>query len=185
MASVNSGCSCSCSEKSGGSDGKTQDVSEKINAGNADAQDYKGALESYLGELKVLASKTQMKKLMDLSSDQKQTKVLFKQGLGDKNSLLDDGTGKFDSLAPLVKENKIEEIVKELYVIMRANSDNREVRAEAHRKLALCYYIMDDGFKCSAHMVKFNELMDAEVESAEKFEREALKDINDGRKQVE
>lgn len=170
-------CACVCSPrgdkiKTGGNAG------EKINpsALNIGPEKFSGALAAYLRELKVIETQSKLSALKQISKEQKGASVAFAQGLDKKSSLLDDDpTGKFKELEPLVKENKVDEIITVLHRIARENEGDRAVVMEADRKLSLCYYIVGDHLKCSGHMAKYNALLEEQVRREDELNEAAIK----------
>ncbi len=170
-------CACVCSprgvkSKTGGG------ADEKINpsALNIGPEKFSGALAVYLRELKVIEKQSKLSALKQISKEQKSASIAFERGIDNKNSLLgDDPTGKFKELEPLVKENKVDEIITVLHRIARENEGDRAVVMEADRKLSLCYYIVGDHLKCSGHMAKYNALLEEQVRREDELNEAAIK----------
>jgi hypothetical protein len=169
-------CACTCAPRRArtSSDG----VSERgkvLSASKVSAENFTGAFAAYLGELRAIENQSKMKALKQISIDQKSTQAAFSRGPDDKNSLLDDPSGKFKELEPLVKENKVDEIISALHRIARENAGDRPVVMEASRKLSLCYYLTGDHIKCSGHMAKYNALLEEEVRHEDEINEQVIK----------
>jgi len=161
-------CSCSCS----GPKTKTAPAVESVRNSSKISLDYfKSAFEIYLEESKIVSSNEYKQKMIELSREQKETQRSFAKGtsnVGSASSLLEDETGKFGSLKPLVKENRVDDVIVELGKIMERNSQNDEVMAEGHKKLGLCYYIKGDTRKYMEHYEKHRELSNEVIKRIEK-----------------
>jgi hypothetical protein len=170
---------CFCSSPQRGAKTKTGGGAEdKIieSALNIGAEKFSGALAVYLRELKVIEAQSKLSALKQISIEQKSSVIAFSRGLDNKSSLLDDDpTGKFKELEPLVKENKVNEIITVLHRIARENEGDRAVVMEADRKLSLCYYIVGDHLKCSGHMAKYNALLEEQVRREDELNEAAIK----------
>ena len=169
-------CSCACSP--GRSKTSSDGASERgkiLSASKVSAENFTGAFAAYLNELRAIENQAKMKALKQISIDQKSSQAAFSRGLDDKNSLLDDPSGKFKELEPLVKENKVDEIISVLHRIAHENSGDRTVVMEANRKLSLCYYLTGDHLKCSGHMAKYNALLEEEVRHEDEINEQVIK----------
>lgn len=169
-------CSCSCAPRRTRtlSDGSAQ-RGAIISASKVSAENFTGAFAAYLSELRAIENQAKMKALKQISADQKSSQAAFSRGMEDKNSLLDDPSGKFKELEPLVKENKVDEIISALHRIARENEGDRPVVMEANRKLSLCYYLSGDHLKCSGHMAKYNALLEEEVRHEDEINEQVIK----------
>ncbi len=161
-------CSCSCA----GSKTKALNAVETAQSSSKISLDYfKSAFEIYLEESKIVSSHEYKQKLLEISREQKDTQRSFATGganAGSASSLLEDETGKFGSLKPLVKENRVDDIIIELGNIMNRNPQNDEVMAEGHKKLSLCYYIKGDDRKYMEHYEKHHDFLNRIVDRIEK-----------------
>jgi len=161
-------CSCSCA---GTKTNATKAVQTVQNSSKISLDYFKSAFEIYLEESKIVSSNEYKQKMIELSREQKETQRSFAKGsasVGSASSLLEDETGKFGSLKPLVKENRVDDIIVELGNIMNRNSQNDEVMAEGHKKLGLCYYIKGDTGKYMQHYEKHRELTNEVIKRIEK-----------------
>jgi len=172
-------CSCSCSSDKSGARGVRGSAREKLSTLKVSAEKFTGSFAAYLNELRVIESQTRLQSLKQIAQDQKSASLAFSRG-SDKNSLLEDSTGKFKFLEPLVRENKVNEIIAELKRIVRENENDRPVLIEAHRKLSLCYYLTGDHLKCSGHTAKYNSLLDEQIEQSDKITEELLENYKKG-----
>ncbi|MEZ7890561.1 MAG: hypothetical protein QMC67_02325 [Candidatus Wallbacteria bacterium] len=82
---------------------------------------------------------------------------------------LDNSSGVFAALKPLVKENKISEIIAVLNKIESENKKNPEIIKECYRKLALCYYVSQDMKKYEYYNTLYYNLVEKEQEDFEKL----------------
>lgn len=170
-------CSCSCSPRVERSPGRAAPRGQLKTPSAITAERFTGAFAAYLAELRANETQSKLKTLKQISIDQKQTAIAFSRGPEDRNSLLDDPTGKFKELEPLVKENRIDEIIAALHRIAQENSGDRQVVMEASRKLSLCYYLTGDHLRCSGHMAKYNALLEEEVRREDEINEKVLKNL--------
>ncbi|HBC74022.1 MAG: hypothetical protein A2008_09580 [Candidatus Wallbacteria bacterium GWC2_49_35] len=173
-------CSCTCAPRRARtlSDGSAE-RGTILSASKVSAENFTGAFAAYLGELRAIENQSKMKALKQISVEQKSAKIAFSRGMEDKNSLLDDPSGKFKELEPLVKENKVDEIIAVLHRIAHENDGDRPVVMEANRKLSLCYYLTGDHIKCSGHMAKYNALLEDEVRHEDEINEQVIKSFKD------
>ena len=169
---------CFCSDPRREIKNKAGGSRQKINesALNIGPERFSGALSVYLKELKVIETRSKLSALEQISKEQKSSAMAFSRGTDNKSSLIDDDpTGKFKELEPLVKENKVDEIITILHRIARENEGDRAVVMEADRKLSLCYYIIGDHLKCSGHMAKYNALLEEQIRHEDELNEAAIK----------
>lgn len=169
-------CSCTCAPRRARTSPDGVSGRGKIlSSSKVSAENFTGAFAAYLNELRAIENQSKMKALKQISIEQKSAKDAFSRGLEDKNSLLDDPSGKFKELEPLVKENKVDEIISVLHRIAQENAGDRPVVMEANRKLSLCYYLTGDHIKCSGHMAKYNALLEEEVRHEDEINEQVIK----------
>ncbi len=174
-------CSCSCAPpRSRTSSDGSRGPGQTLSSSKISAERFTGAFAAYLNELRAIENQSKMKALKQISIEQKSAKIAFSRGTDDKNSLLaDDPGGKFKELEPLVKENKVDELISALHRIAHENAGDRTVVMEANRKLSLCYYLTGDHIKCSGHMAKYNALLEEEVRREDEINEKVLKSFKD------
>lgn len=143
------------------------------------ADRFTSAFKVYLSELNYIESSLKINQLQQIAIDQKKSLQFFKENAPNKSSLLDDPTGKFKELEPLIKENKINEIILKINTIVNENYNDKLVLLEAYRKLAICYYIIGDDIKCSGYMSKYYYQLDEIINKEDLINENALKYIND------
>ncbi len=168
-------CFCECREKKNKPAGGENELS--VSGPISGVEKLSGALSCYLKELKVIETNSKFQALKQISHDQKSTVMAFNRRLNDKNSLFDDPTGKFKELEPLVRANKIDEIIAALKRISHENRNDPLVTMEADRKLAICYYITGDHLKCSGHMARYHALLEENTRREDAINETILKNF--------
>jgi len=150
-------CACSCSDKKKQSGDENFSTIEKKFQLSKDF--FKSAFEVYLGEKKIISTNQYKEKLVEVSRDQKSTLDRFTDR-EQRGALMDDVSGKFESLKPLVKANDIKGVVKELTRIMADTTANEETLIECNRKMAICYIVLEDRKNFSEYITRYNKLLD-------------------------